>query len=95
MPFLLAQIRRMACSHLCRGMWLASKMVPTLTVEGLPAGVALVNADPGALAVELADALGLLAAGAHRAVRPEDRLHEAIGGCFIVQMGLGKGRHQL
>ena len=51
------------------GTWLASKMVP-IHGEGLAALVALVNADAGALALHLADALDAAAMRANRAVRP-------------------------
>ena len=35
MPFLLDDIRKIACSQWRMGMWLASKMVPIFTVKGL------------------------------------------------------------
>src|SRR4051812_38339185 len=47
--------------------------------ERLPAGVALVDADAGAPAFKLADALGLYALRAHRPVWPHTRLD--IGAC--------------
>jgi len=34
MPFLLAHIKWMTCSHRCRARWLDSKMVPMRTVNG-------------------------------------------------------------
>ena len=53
MPFLLDAIRKIACSQSCSGMWLDSKIVPTLTVNGLrQCSVALVRADPRALAAQ-------------------------------------------
>ena len=54
--------------------------------EGLPALIALVGADPGALAAHLADALDAAAMRADRALRPNAGLNPRIGGFFVVEM---------
>ena len=53
--------------------------------EGLLAVVALVHADPGALALQPVDLLGAAAMRADRAVRPQLRLDVVIGGFFAVE----------
>src|SRR5215204_3628122 len=54
--------------------------------EGLPAVVALVDADAGALALQLTDAIGAAAMWANRTVRPHPRLQVRIGSVFVVKM---------
>jgi hypothetical protein len=64
--------------------------------EGLPALIALVGADPSALAAHLADALDAAAVRADGAVGPEAGLDEPIGGRLIVEVAVGEnGRHGL
>ena len=72
----------MACSQMCSGMWLASKMVPTVTRNGLRQTVALVDAKASALAGQLANAVTLLAAWADWAGWPKALFHPSVGGFF-------------
>jgi hypothetical protein len=60
--------------------------VPTVTAKGLAANVALAHADLGALGVQLANAGGLAASEADRAVRPQARFDEFQSGGFIVEL---------
>src|SRR5579885_149466 len=55
-----------------------------------PAVVALVGADPGAFAGQLAYALGRAAMHAKRAVRPDARFNEGVCGFFVVEVRGGK-----
>ena len=59
---------------------------PDLHGEGLAALVALVDADPGALALHLADAVHAAAMRADRAVRPDARLDPIVGGLLVVKV---------
>src|SRR6185312_11528814 len=63
---------------------------PDFHGEGLAALVALVGADPGALAFHLGNALGLTALRANSAVRPKPCLDEGVGGCLVVEVFVGK-----
>jgi len=57
-----------------------------LHVELFPAHVALVIADARALALHLGDALGALAVGADRTVRPDLSLNPIVGCLFVLKM---------
>lgn len=59
--------------------------------EGLAAGVALVEAGPGGLALQRANPLLALAMRADRAVRPQLRFDVGESGCLIVEVFDGKG----
>src|SRR5215218_9229499 len=85
-PFLLAHIRWMICSHRCSGRWDDSKMVPIPHREGLAPGVALVEAGAGRLALQAADALGFPAMVADGTVGPQPRLHIGESGGFVLEM---------
>jgi hypothetical protein len=62
--------------------------------KGLPAGVALVDADPGAVALQGSTFIDHSAVRAWPTVGPKSRLDEPIGGFFTVEMCGGKdGRH--
>ena len=62
--------------------------------EGLPAGVALIHADPGAVALQRPAFVNDAAMRTWAPVRPQSRLNEPIGGFFTVKMWGGKdGRH--
>ena len=64
--------------------------------EGLAALVALVEADPGALAAHLADALHPAAVRADGAVRPDPRLDPLVSGLFVVKARIAEdGSHGL
>lgn len=54
--------------------------------EGLTAGIALVEADPGGFAAHLADAIRTLAMEAYWSVWPEFALYERICGFFIMKV---------
>jgi hypothetical protein len=58
----------------------------------LAAGVALANADAGALALQNANSLGLAVStvGANRAIGPQDALKVGVGGGFFVKVSGGK-----
>lgn len=58
--------------------------------EGLLAGIALVNANAGTLALELA-----AAAWTDGAVRPDAHLDVAIGGGLVVKVAIGKEEDRL
>lgn len=60
--------------------------------EGLAALVALVGADPGALAAHLANALEGAALWANGAVRPHASLDPSVGGGLVVEMFFRKHR---
>jgi hypothetical protein len=62
---------------------------PDLDGKLLPAGIALIEANAGSLAVHLADSLFAPAVGANRAMEPYPSLDKGIGGFFILQVGCG------
>jgi hypothetical protein len=67
---------------------------PDFDGERLPTGVALVDADPGALAFERPAFVDDAAMWAWPTIRPQPPLNEAVGGFFTVEMCGGKdGRH--
>src|SRR5580704_4789584 len=53
----------------------------------LPAGVALVDADPGALSIQLAAVADSAAMRANAPVRPNDRFDVGVGGWFVAEVG--------
>jgi hypothetical protein len=61
---------------------------PDLHSEGLAAGIALANADPGAAALERADLgfVGIAAMRAGNAICPYSGLYEPVSGGFIVKV---------
>ena len=61
--------------------------------EGLAALVALVRANPGALALHLGNALHAATVRADGAVRPKARLNVSVGRFFVVEMRGGQIRH--
>jgi len=63
--------------------------------ELLPALVALLQADPGGLALERADlgCVRVAAMGAGRTVRSEDPFKELVRGGFVVEVGLRQDGH--
>src|ERR1700726_456575 len=56
--------------------------------ERLPALIAFVNANPGALALQLADSIHSAAVGAYRAVGPDALFDVGISGVFVVKVFL-------
>jgi hypothetical protein len=62
--------------------------------EGLPADVALAQADAGRLALKAADLglIGVLAVRANGAIRPKLSLYVSKGGFLVVKPGIGKDR---
>ena len=60
--------------------------------EGLAALVALPNADPGALALKLSDAIHAAAMRADGAIRPNALFHICVSGVLIVEMFFVKYR---
>src|SRR5215204_5524210 len=62
--------------------------------EGLAAGIALVNADPGALALQRTALVEHAAMRADAPVRPDVRLDESVGGFFAVVLRLGQDGHR-
>ena len=54
--------------------------------ERLAALVALVSADPGALAAHLGNTLGAAAMRANRTVRPKPSFYEIIGSLLVVEV---------
>jgi hypothetical protein len=54
--------------------------------EGLAASIALIGADPRALALHLTNAIAAAALGANGAIWPNARLYEFVGGFFIVEV---------
>jgi len=65
---------------------------PDLDGERLPAGVALVNADAGALALKRSGAINDAAFRANPTVRPELRLDVGVSSCFAAETGFVKDR---
>ena len=63
---------------------------PDLHGEGLAAVVALVDADPGALALHLAILLHPATVRAYRTARPDAGFHEGVGGFLVVEVRGGK-----
>ena len=61
--------------------------------EWLAAGIAFVGAHAGALALQLADTLEAAAMWADRAIGPNTRLYEPVGGLFVMKMGVRETRH--
>jgi hypothetical protein len=59
---------------------------PDLYGEGLTAVVALIDADAGALALQLGDPVQTAALGADRAMRPDARLNVGVGGFLVVKV---------
>ena len=59
---------------------------PDLDGKGLAADIALIGANPGALAVHFANALFAPAMRANRTIGPYSGLNKGIGGFFIVKM---------
>jgi hypothetical protein len=68
---------------------------PHLNGEGLAAGIALVDADPGALALQRTAFVEHAAMRANAPVRPDVRLHESVGGGLAVVLRLGQDGHGL
>ncbi len=72
MPFLLEDRSATACNQTCSLTWLDSRnTVPYLDAELLPAGVALIDADPGAFAFHLGTALQRSAMRTRAPITPE------------------------
>lgn len=63
---------------------------PDLHGEWLAAVVALPDAYPGGLALQLAGVADHAALGADRAFRPETGLDESVSGCFVVEVRGGE-----
>lgn len=63
--------------------------------ERLPAGVALVGADPGALAGQLAGAVNRPAMRADTTIRPHMSLDNCVSGFFVVKVRGVQNRHDL
>jgi hypothetical protein len=63
---------------------------PNLDGKGLAALVALVGADPGALAAHLGNTVHSAAMRANRPIRPKPCFYKGIGGFFIVEVLVGK-----
>ena len=61
--------------------------------EGLAAGIALVDADAGRVAVEFAALADDPALGANATIGPQARLNEVIGGLLIVEERAAEGGH--
>ncbi len=61
--------------------------------EGLAAGVALVHPNAGALAVQLAGALGFPAVRARAALGPNAGLNKLVSGFFVVELRFVENRH--
>src|SRR5262245_58597065 len=70
---------------------------PDLNGKWLPAGVALIDADPSALAFQRSRAIDNAAFRAYTPVRPNLRLDVGISGALVAETGLIKNglRHQL
>lgn len=66
---------------------------PDSHAELLAADVALVEAEASCLALHLGNALGALAVGANRAMRPQMRLNPGVGGLFVLQVVERQKRH--
>jgi hypothetical protein len=59
---------------------------PDLDRERLAADIALVGADPGAIAIHLADSFCAFTMGADGAIRPQSRLDNFISSLFIMEV---------
>ena len=68
---------------------------PDLDGKGLAAGVALVSANAGALALHGAGAIYNTAVRAYTAMRPNARLYELVGRVFVMEMRGGKYGHDV
>jgi hypothetical protein len=86
MPFLLAVSNATACSQRCTLDVARFEHGSNGHAELLATLIALVNADPGALALHLGNAINPTAVRAHGAIRPNPRFQVLVSGGFVVEM---------